>query len=118
MSVTVHNETFYIRKGDTFSKSVRVIQNGELLDMTGYTFTMDIRNCIDDTITILELTEANSRIDTSLVAQGIVILYIDSTDTALLEEQKAVYDLQWVDTSSYTRTILQGNVEILETVTR
>ncbi len=116
--MAIKNETFFIRKGDTFRKSVQVKQNGELLDMTGYSFRMDIRGCIDDSSAIIELTEANSRIDISLVAQGIVILFINDTDTLALDEQKAVYDLEWTDTNSDIRTILQGVVEILETVTR
>ncbi len=116
--MVIKNETFLIRKGDTFRKSVQVKQNGVLLDMTGYSFRMDIRGCIDDSSTIIELTEANSRIDTSLVAQGVIILFISDTDTLTLDEQKGVYDLEWTDTNSDIRTILQGVVEILETVTR
>ena len=116
--MAVKTETLVIRKGDTFFKSITIKQNGELLNMTGYTFSMDIRSCIDDATTILELTEANNRIDTSLVDQGILILNIDNADTLNLEQQKAVYDLEWVDTNSDVRTILQGVVEILETITR
>ncbi len=118
MSTTIKNETFFIRKGDTFRKSIEVEQNGVLLDMTGYSFRMDVRGCINDTSTIIELTEANGRIDISLVDQGIVILIINDVDTLALNEQKAVYDLEWTDTNSDIRTILQGVIEILETVTR
>lgn len=116
--MAIENETFFIRKGDTFRKSIEVKQNGVLLDMTNYTFEMDVRSCLDDSTTIIELTEANSRIDTSLVAQGIVILTISDTDTLALNEQKGVYDLKWTDTNLDIRTILQGVVEIIETVTR
>ena len=116
--MAIKNETFFIRKGDTFRKSVQVKQNGVLLDMTNYTFEMDVRSCLDDSTTIIELTEGNGRIDISLVSQGIVILIISDTDTLALNEQKGVYDLKWTDTNSDVRTILQGVLEILETVTR
>ncbi len=114
----VQIETFFIRKGDTFNHSITVKQNGVLLDMTNYTFEMDIRGCVDDTSTIIELTDSNSRIDISLADQGIIMLVISDTDTLALSEQKAVYDLKWTDTNLDKKTILQGIVEILETVTR
>lgn len=114
----VQIETLFIRKGDTFSNSITVKQNGVLLDMTDYTFEMDVRNCLDDSVTIIELTQGNGRIDTSLVAQGIIILTINDIDTLALNEQKGVYDLKWTDTNLDKRTILQGIVEIIETVTR
>jgi hypothetical protein len=113
-----NNYFFTIRKGDTFSHAVTIKQNDSLLDMTNFTFSMDIRSCIDDSSTILELTQANNRIDTSLVDQGVIILRIDAADTLNLSPQKGVYDLEWVDTNGDTKTILQGVVEIIETVTR
>lgn len=116
--MAVKTKTFIIRKGDTFRKSIQVKQNGVLLNMTNYTFEMDVRSCLDDGTTIIELTQANSRIDISLVAQGIIILTISDTDTLALSEQKGVYDLKWTDTNLDVRTILQGVVEIIETVTR
>ena len=118
MSVTVQTETFFIRKGDDFIRAITVKQNGVLLDMTNYTFEMDIRSCIDDSSTIIELTIANGRIDISQVAQGIIIININNVDTLALDEQKAVCDLKWIDTNSDKKTILQEVVEILETVTR
>ncbi len=114
----IHTQSLTIRKGDDFRNSIEVKQNGVLLDMTNYSFEMDVRSCIDDSLTIIELTDSNGRIDTSLVNQGIIILTITDIDTLALDEQKAVYDLRWIDTNLDKRTILQGVVEILETVTR
>ncbi len=118
MSVNVQTETFFIRKGDDFIRAITVKQNGVLLDMTNYSFEMDIRGCIDDVSTIIELTVANGRIDISQVAQGVIILNINNVDTLALNEQKAVYDLKWTDTNSDKKTILQGVMEILEIVSR
>lgn len=118
MSVTIQTETFFIRKGDAFIRAIEVKQNGALLPMTNYTFEMDVRGCLNDSSTIIELTIANGRIDISQVAQGVIILNINNVDTLALNEQKAVYDLKWTDINLDKRTILQGVVEILETVTR
>ncbi len=116
--MSIQTETFFIRKGNDFNHIITVKQNDVLLDMTNYTFQMQIRKCIDDTAFLIELTDSNGRIDISLAAQGDIILTIDKIDTALLEETKGVFDLRMTDTNLDTTTILQGVVEISQNVTR
>jgi hypothetical protein len=113
----VDTANFFIKKGDTFSQLIKVEEDGAVLDMTDYSFKMDIRRTVDDLL-ILQLTDLNSRIDISLVSQGIIILKITDIDTNNLDEQDAVFDLKWTDTNSEVKTILEGKIRIQKTVTR
>lgn len=114
----VATTTYAIRKGDDFSQLIRIKEDGLLLDMTGYSFEMQIRDYLNNYITIIELTDANSRIDISLADQGIIILNIAAADTNALKAEKAVFDLKWTDTEGKVKTILRGDVNIELTVTR
>ena len=49
----VQNTSFFIRKGNDFNHIITIKQNDVLLDMTNYTFQMQIRKCIDDTVVLI-----------------------------------------------------------------
>jgi hypothetical protein len=110
--------TLTARIGNDFVKLLNFVdQSGIAIDMTGYSFKMQVRKCKSDTDTILSLVSPTD-IDISDVANGNITINISDATTSTLEEQNAVYDLQWTTDAAITTTILEGNFQILETVTK
>lgn len=104
--------------GDDFSSTLTLKQAGSIIDVTGYSFKMQIRKCKDSTTVLHELNSpAANGIDITNAANGIIILTIPSASTAALKQQNAVYDLFWTDTAGKKKTISQGNFQILSPVT-
>jgi hypothetical protein len=105
--------------GDDFRASLTIKQGNTVIDLTGYSFKMQIRKCKSSTAIIHELNSplANG-IDITNAANGIITLVISSSITLTFNEQNAVYDLFWVDTSGEIKTISQGNFQILERITK
>ena len=105
--------------GDDFRATLTITQNNVAVDVTGYSFKMQIRKCKSSSIIVHELNSpAASGIDISQAANGIITLTISSTDTINFAEQNAVYDLFWTDTSGEKKTISQGNFQIIERITK
>ena len=114
---TISKRTFVIRIGDDFSKLLQITSDGTTpIDLTGYSFKMQIKKCRSDTTAIATLTSPGD-IDISDAANGNIIIKIDHSVTETYQEQNAVYDLQWTTDSDIITTILEGNVEISQTVT-
>ena len=108
--------------GDTL-KATLTIQDkvtGIPIDVSTYTFKMQIRSCKDNSVVIHELNSPNiaAGIDTSNGANGVITLNISSTDTLTFSEQNAVYDLFWIDNLGDIKTIEVGNFQILERITK
>ena len=87
------------------------------IDMTGYSFEIQVRKCKSDVDTILSLSSPTD-IDISDVANGNITISITDTVTTTLNERNAVYDLKWTTNLGIITTILEGNFQILETVTK
>jgi hypothetical protein len=108
--------------GDTFKATLTIKDKvtQEVIDVSSYTFKMQIRACKDNSIIIHELNSptAIDGIDTSNGTNGIITLNISSTDTLTFTEQNAVYDLFWIDNLGEYKTIQLGNFQILERITK
>jgi hypothetical protein len=114
-----NNYCVYI--GDDFRATLTVKLKGTdtVVDMTGYSFKMQIRRCKDNDDLIHELSSpAPNGIDITDAANGIIVLTIPSSVTLTIEEQNAVYDLYWVDTVGEIKTISRGSFRFLERVTK
>lgn len=88
-------------------------------DLTDYTARMKIKNSVFDTAALIELTTENGRItiDPDQVANtGKLTLTITATDTAALDFDRGVYDLELVNGSVVER-LLEGAVVFKREVT-
>lgn len=114
----INKKTFTIRIGNDFQKLLEIKDSNDVaIDVTGYSFKMDIRKCKNDADVILSLTSPID-IDVSDAVNGNIVISISDTVTLNLNEGNAVYDLQWTTDLGIITTILEGNIQILETVTK
>ena len=106
-----------IDKGSTFNLSLTwKDESGALVDLTGYTARMHIRDKVSSASTLLELTTENSGISLGGVAGTINIIITASASTSATWTS-GVYDLELVS-GSYVKRMLQGNVTLDPEVTR
>jgi hypothetical protein len=105
-----------IYQGATFRKSLVWKSDGVVVDLTGYTARMQIRESIDATDSLLDLTTENDRIVITEV-EGKVELVISAADTAALSFVSGVYDLELVSGTEVTR-LCGGKVKLSREVTR
>jgi hypothetical protein len=103
--------------GDTFKQPIQIKQDESVVDVSTYSFKMQIRRCKDSNTIIHELTTP-ADIDTSDGVNGIIVLNISSATSLTFDEQNAVYDLFWIDNAGDVKTIMQGNFQILERITK
>ncbi len=97
---------------------------GELLyrapyDLTGFTARLQVRETVESTTTLLSLTTENGGI-TLGDAAGTITLYVSAADTADLDFDAAVYDLEIIsdDDPAVVTRILYGDVSLSREVTR
>lgn len=118
MAILDKKRTWTIRIGDDFTKLLQFFDAEEQpLDLTDYSFKMQIRKCKNSESLIHEL-ESPTSIDISDAANGNITLNISNTDTLLFEEVNGVFDLKWTTPADIIETVIEGNIEILETVTK
>lgn len=107
-----------IKKGATFTKQLRWKDaNGAVINLTGYTARMQIRETVDSASFIIELTNANSRI-TLGGALGTITLTISAADTMSIVQNSGVYDLEIVSASGVVTRLIEGEVLITNNATR
>ena len=103
-------------QGASFVRSLTwTDQNNTLIDLTGYTAKLDIRQNISDTSPIISLSTSNSRI-TLGGALGTILLNLNATETGSLNFSTALYDLELYSGSNTIR-LLQGKVILSKQVT-
>lgn len=110
------NHNLNIIKGSVFTKTVYVKDvDKNPADLSGYTAKMQIRKSNQ---LIVELSTANARIDITPL-EGKITLSISSADTkAITNTGIAQYDLDLIDASGETNTVMSGVVSIVEEVTQ
>jgi hypothetical protein len=109
-----------IEKGAKYEhKFTWVDENSNPINISSYLARMHIREHIEDTAFVLELTTTNGRI-TLGGANGEIDLYIGATDTDSLGIQTGVYDLELYDSGDADNVVklIQGQVNIVQNVTR
>lgn len=105
-----------INQGETFTLPLTWTASGTPVDLTGATARMHIRENVDSSTTLIELTTENGRIALGGTA-GTIDLTISAVDTAALPKRRGVYDLEIVIGAVVYRK-LEGNVNITREVTR
>ena len=93
-----------------------VIEYNQPVDLTNTTARMQIREKLESTTPILELTTENGGILIDNVLKTITI-YISAADTTLLNFSAAVYSLELIKNSEVT-PFLTGSVSLVKEVTR
>ena len=106
-----------INQGETFRKPFVWKSGGVPVNLTGYTARMQIRSDVDSPTIITSLTTENGGITVGNT-DGAFALYISAADTALLNFDQGVYDVELVSASGDVRRIIQGDVYLSPEVTR
>ena len=97
------------QRGDTLTEQFTFTDDdGEALSLVGYTFTSQVRRTADATVAATFSVS---------VSGNTVTRTLNSATTAGLDGTY-VQDLQWVDPSGRTRTLLSGDLEFVDDVTR
>jgi len=107
-----------IEQGATFTLDISVTdENGDAIDLTGYTARMSIKRDSRETAALLELTTANGRIIIT-AASGLVTLVLTAAETAAISTwQRGVYDLELVSGGGTVTRLCEGAVTLLAEVT-
>lgn len=116
MSAGIYNIT--ADQGATFDQTITWKDSaGVLVNLTGYTARMDIRETITSSTPALQLTTANSRIVLG-GASGTVRLTVSAADMAALPAGQYVYDLELVSSTGIVTRLIQGDWIVPGEVTR
>jgi len=84
--------------------------------LTDWTARMDIRDELDDAITLVSLTSPDDIVINITTAEIQIIIAADVT--AALDFTEAVYDLEMIDDSGVVTRLIEGNVTLIKEVTR
>ena len=105
-----------LEQGATYRRPFKWKSGGVLVDMTGYTGRMHIRPDIDSSNIIATLTTENGGI--TIFPSGTFTLFISDADTALLDFEEAVYDIELIAPNGDVTRILEGIATLSREVTR
>ena len=104
-----------VEAGATFSKTITVNSTPNTpLNLTGKTLRGQIRYKLQDSTAAATFTFTLANQGTN---PGVATWILSATDSALLSQTRAVYDVELVDGSTVTR-LLEGEVFISLNVTR
>jgi len=103
-------------RGDDWTIRCTVTSEGNVVDVTGYTYTWTLKANIDDADPgNLQVIVVASGVDAT---NGIVYLNADAINTNTLTPGTYNYDVQQVDTSGTVQTLIIGKVKVVPDVTR
>jgi hypothetical protein len=111
-----YNLTIY--QGATFRQSI-IWRNADStpIDLTGYTARMQIRKSVRATTTEADMTTENSGIVISALT-GEIELNLTAVQTAAIDIQDGVYDLELIDADGTVTRLMEGSVTVSPEVTR
>ena len=112
--VAKHNWT--IKQGSTWRKTFYYEEeDGTPINLAGFSAKMQIRESYNSPV-LITLTTDNSKIIITPV-EGKIVLYLTRSETAALNFDKAVYDLD-IYQGDEIKTLLEGCVVLNKQVTR
>ena len=107
-----------IEKGATFQLTLTwKDEDGDPIDLTGFTARMQVRDRVDAEETLVELTTANGRIALGGAA-GTIALLIEAAVTEGLPGKAGFYDLELVSAGGIVTRLLEGKAALVPEVTR
>ena len=105
-----------IEQGATFTKTITWRDSSDaLINLTGYTARMMVRESVDASATLLSLTDSSGI--TLGGTAGTIAILISAASTAAMTKG-GVYDLELVSGGGIVTRLLQGNVILSKEVTR
>ena len=102
--------------GYTAYTSGGVVEWNTPIPLTGFTAKMQLRETIDSSV-ILELTHLNGGISID-TANYTITVTMTSAQTALFNFPTAIYSLELTDSNGDVTTFIQGNLTLIQEVTR
>lgn len=115
MAAGIYN--FTIEQGATFTKAFTwTDDDGNAVDLTGYTARMQCRASVGSTSTIFSYTTPSVNLSIPTPTNGTVVMSISATDTANFPVG-GFYDLELVNGAVVTR-LLQGTISLSGEITR
>lgn len=111
---------FTIEQGTTFRARfiVRDKATRQVIDLTGYSARMQLRREITSPTPLLDLDTGTKGGLDIVAAEGEVVLEITPTQSAALNVDSAVYDLELVAPGGDVTRLLKGKVKVDPEVTR
>lgn len=111
------NMTIY--QGATFYKRFTWKENRrDPIDITGYTFRMQVRPSTDSTEVIEEFSSATGEFYLEDAANGVFVLEIPHTETKLMDFDRGVYDIECTYFNGKVGRIMQGEICLSRGITR
>ena len=110
MKPATHNLTIY--RDRDFSQTFYLKAQGVAMDLTGYSAKAEIRSGKDEDILIVGFQV------TIIPAIGSIELSLTDTQTILLNDTTAFWDLVLTDTHNKRQNYIEGQVKVVGTVTR
>ncbi len=113
-----------IEQGSTFNPVFTYkddsVNPAVVIDITGFTARMHIRQTLETATTLVELTTENGGITLGGVAGTITLLITDTVTAAMDPDDydEAVYDMELISGSSVVTRIMKGGVILSTEVTR
>jgi hypothetical protein len=112
------NLKLQIYQGATFRKRLRWLNPGQTpIDLTGCTARMQVREEVESTAVLLELTTENGRIVLGGTA-GTVEMLVDADTTAAITWDGGAWDLEIVHPAGEVTRLAQGSLCVSPEVTR
>lgn len=105
-----------VYQGSTFTLKPRWKIDGTLVNITGYSANMIVRNSPTSTTSIVTLSTANGRISVG-GANGEFVLSLSAAQTTALAAGQYVYDLEVTSPSGVVTRLLEGGFIVYEGVT-
>jgi hypothetical protein len=108
----------YIEQGATLSLPIIwKDSDGNVINITGYTARMQVRQTRPSTTVLLSATTENGKlvIDGS---NGKVTISLSATDTSAITWLTGVYDLELISGSGVVTRLIEGSVTVSQEVTR
>ena len=116
MSAGYHH--FIIEQGATFGQTLTLKDSSDaVINLTGFSGAMQLRENPDAATAVLELTTANSRMTMGGIA-GTVVLSVSATDTADLTATDGVFDLEVTSGAGVVTRLIEGTYSIRRNISR
>jgi hypothetical protein len=106
-----------LEQGSQFKRQLtfKESETGPAIDITGYTFQMQVRKRVGDPL-VIEASTANGKITNTDEPNGVFEIDISSADTESLAAGTYKYDLEYT-VSGETNRLLEGDFEVTAQVT-
>lgn len=108
---------FRVYQGDTFNTAPAWKINNTYVNVTGYTAKMQVRQDVNSTSVIVELSTANGRIVTG-GADGKFTMTLTAAQTTALPPGNYVYDFEVTSPGGVVTKILAGGFSVIAEVTQ